>query len=399
MQGLPKINKRVLFNIDTVFDFYSVLFSVYRGYFSNKNYDIQKLKSHIEGHNLEGGLKNLLNNIPNFSNKIDYQEMYSDIRPYIDEYFVAIKPVIGSYTTITNLAKHKNEVAFYTRFEPYLIDLIKLVHKEWFNYDILYFKEDLKELLHSKQEEINYDTILIESNPGLLLNLKKQSLVGKAMLMINSKNLKQDIESKPETILELEKNNIQTYAKFQDINWKKYEIDNDIEWLTPEFIVNSKSQPTNEEFKVWRNIVKLSKPFEITSKIIHGFGRGSKSLGCPTANLDITEEIAKVIEPLMTGIYCGYASFILPASAEEKLCVSYEKKYKMVMSIGFNPYYDNKFKTAEVHLIDSFDGDFYNEVLKVEIHIFIRHEADFLAFENLIAAIHNDIQLSKEILS
>jgi len=114
LQKMNNYKHHILFNIDTIFDFYSVLFGVYRGYFATRNYDIQKLKIHIEGHNFENGLKNLIKNIQvtdqNGSaqlsnNQISYPDVVSDIKSYIEQSFYTIKPVIGSYKILTNLGK------------------------------------------------------------------------------------------------------------------------------------------------------------------------------------------------------------------------------------------------------------------------------------------------------
>jgi len=46
----------------------------------------------------------------------------------------------------------------------------------------------------------------------------------------------------------------------------------------------------------------------------------------------------------------------------------------------------------------SFKKDFYGETIRVHIVGFIRNEADFLSFPHLIEAIHNDVQVAKDLL-
>ena len=41
-------------------------------------------------------------------------------------------------------------------------------------------------------------------------------------------------------------------------------------------------------------------PFSFNARVVTGFGRGSKELGCPTANLDVPVD-------LESGVYAGYA--------------------------------------------------------------------------------------------
>ncbi|EYC09686.1 hypothetical protein Y032_0059g2999 [Ancylostoma ceylanicum] len=49
----------------------------------------------------------------------------------------------------------------------------------------------------------------------------------------------------------------------------------------------------------------------------------------------------------------------------------------MVMSIGWNPQYQNEKKTLEVHLLRKFDKDFYGSMMDVLILGFIRPMSAF----------------------
>ena len=119
-------------------------------------------------------------------------------------------------------------------------------------------------------------------------------------------------------------------------------------------------------------------PYKISGNVIHGFGRGSKELGFPTANIDIN---LKNIN-LKNGVYYGKCS-ILPDN----------KIYTMVMSIGNNPHYNNE-KRFEVHIISEFENDFYGELLNVTILGYIRPMAKFENLEKLIEIINNDIKFA-----
>jgi FAD synthase len=48
----------------------------------------------------------------------------------------------------------------------------------------------------------------------------------------------------------------------------------------------------------------LPSPLHLEGSVIPGFGRGSKELGCPTANIDCVDAITDVTP----GIYFGWAS-------------------------------------------------------------------------------------------
>ncbi|CAN0023890.1 unnamed protein product, partial [Ascophyllum nodosum] len=119
----------------------------------------------------------------------------------------------------------------------------------------------------------------------------------------------------------------------------------------------------------------------MSATVVKGFGRGSKLLGIPTANMDM-KEIGQKVNDTPTGIYLGYTML-------EGVV------YKAVVSIGWNPYFDNSEKTVEPHLLHKFDEDFYGEKLHLLLCGFIRNELNFNSLEDLIAAIGDDIRYAK----
>jgi riboflavin kinase len=213
--------------------------------------------------------------------------------------------------------------------------------------------------------------------------------------------------------------------------------------------------------------------------VIKGFGRGSKELGIPTANLDV-DALGASLNGVGAGIYCGYA-YIDPSpeeidgkvledsvsvqsvsvskkneqsSVSSVVCEAIEgsgdkkevegkinittftnsnrdesnselkrddkgqiqkekgdderlkltkfssrKVYKMVMSIGWNPFFKNEKKTVEPYLIHDFGGkDFYGSRLSLVVTAFLRPELNYTTLEALIIAIHKDIALSSALL-
>lgn len=127
-------------------------------------------------------------------------------------------------------------------------------------------------------------------------------------------------------------------------------------------------------------------PVRLRGLVSKGFGRGSKELGIPTANLpeNISESVSSILE---TGIYFGYASV-----------ASNSIVYPMVMSYGWNPYYKNQKRSAEVHIIHKFDEDFYGKELKVIVLGYIRPELNYTNVEALIKDINTDIDVAKNSL-
>jgi hypothetical protein len=76
-------------------------------------------------------------------------------------------------------------------------------------------------------------------------------------------------------------------------------------------------------------------PVYLQGWVTRGFGRGSKDLGCPTANLP-DSSIEGV--PLETGVHFGFARVLCTGE--------HDAVFPMVMSIGWNPFYNNDTRTA-----------------------------------------------------
>ena len=127
-------------------------------------------------------------------------------------------------------------------------------------------------------------------------------------------------------------------------------------------------------------------PISLISTVVHGFKRGSKELGIPTANLDM-DQLGDVKDKLSTGIYYGLAK--LSESSVLHQCV---------VSIGWNPFYKNEKRTIEVHLLAQMD-DFYGENLHVLLCGFLRNECNFNSVDDLISCINEDISRAKVQLS
>eukprot|EP00056_Hartaetosiga_gracilis_P008312 m.118463 g.118463 ORF g.118463 m.118463 type:complete len:160 (+) comp12893_c8_seq2:43-522(+) len=124
----------------------------------------------------------------------------------------------------------------------------------------------------------------------------------------------------------------------------------------------------------------------LQGEVVKGFGRGSKELGIPTANFpeDVVESLP---EDVQQGIYYGWAQ------------VGKGEVIESVMSVGWNPFYNNTKRSAEVHIIHKFASDFYGENLTMAVVGFIRAEKNFDSLELLIEEINNDITIAKEKLS
>ncbi|KAG0004330.1 riboflavin kinase [Entomortierella chlamydospora] len=155
-------------------------------------------------------------------------------------------------------------------------------------------------------------------------------------------------------------------------------------------------------------------PIKMSGTVIKGFGRGSKDLGIPTANLP-EEAIAAQEEKMVTGIYYGWAQVVVRTKPEHSSgLVASERSiaesassstsslathcpatvHPMVMSLGWNPFYKNEKKSAEVHIMHNFHRDFYGDELRVIVLGYIRPEFDYTTLEALIEDINIDIEVA-----
>lgn len=124
-------------------------------------------------------------------------------------------------------------------------------------------------------------------------------------------------------------------------------------------------------------------PFFCVGTVVKGFGRGSKDLGCPTANLS-ADVVKSLPDELQTGIYFGWAN------------VDNGEIYKAVLSLGWNPFFKNKEKSLETYIVHEFDNDFYGKQLKLCICGYLRPEKNFDSMDALIEAINTDIKNAKD---
>ncbi|CAL1167241.1 unnamed protein product [Cladocopium goreaui] len=142
----------------------------------------------------------------------------------------------------------------------------------------------------------------------------------------------------------------------------------------------------------------------LCAKVVHGFGRGSKLLGFPTANMKIRWDVVESPEKLEpqekdvldfarsceAGIYYGWAQ--VSNGSDRGI-------YKTAMSVGWNPTFpDVKAKTMEPWILHDYADDFYDCELRLIICGFVRPEAKFADFKDLIVAIREDGEFCRETL-
>ncbi|KAI9310884.1 hypothetical protein BX666DRAFT_2003562 [Dichotomocladium elegans] len=125
-------------------------------------------------------------------------------------------------------------------------------------------------------------------------------------------------------------------------------------------------------------------PHCISGTVVKGFGRGSKELGIPTANLS-EDAIEAMCTDFSSGIYYGWVQIGDKGT----------EVYPMVMSLGWNPFYKNEKRSAEVHIIHDFPNDFYGIAIRVMVLGYVRPEQNYPTLEALIRDILTDVQVAK----
>jgi hypothetical protein len=126
----------------------------------------------------------------------------------------------------------------------------------------------------------------------------------------------------------------------------------------------------------------------IRGKVVHGFNRGSKLLGMPTANLN-PESFEHVVDEIKEGVYAGFVSIGGGPDAET---------YKTAVSVGRNPHFQTVVKTVEPYILHKFEEEFYGADINLMLVAYIRPQAAFKGLEDLIAAIDRDVRVTHHVL-
>lgn len=124
----------------------------------------------------------------------------------------------------------------------------------------------------------------------------------------------------------------------------------------------------------------LGRPHALHGTVVHGDARG-RTIGFPTANLGGVEEMLPA-----HGVYAVRAG---TGSASARTMRG------GVMNVGVRPTVDGLSLRVEVHLFD-FDGDLYDQTMRVELVARIREERKFAGIDELKAQIARDAQAARD---
>ena len=125
----------------------------------------------------------------------------------------------------------------------------------------------------------------------------------------------------------------------------------------------------------------LGHPYSLQGSVVKGNQLGRK-FGYPTANIAVADPL-KLIPA--DGVYVVRAPFN-------------NQVLDGVASIGFRPTVNGRHRTIEAYLFD-FDGDLYDQQLKINFIEWLRPELKFETIDLMIAEIDKDVVRAKEILA
>lgn len=112
------------------------------------------------------------------------------------------------------------------------------------------------------------------------------------------------------------------------------------------------------------------------------------------------------ISDAKSGVYFGWAALELgkdhpnyrPSSSPSPAGEGGLSIFPMVMSIGYNPFYNNTVRSAEVHVLDKFAADFYGVNMRLLIVGYIRDEKNYEGLDALIEDINTDCEVARRSL-
>ncbi|WP_028648341.1 bifunctional riboflavin kinase/FAD synthetase [Nocardiopsis sp. CNT312] len=132
----------------------------------------------------------------------------------------------------------------------------------------------------------------------------------------------------------------------------------------------------------------LGRPHRVEGEVVHGAARGRELLGFPTANMDLAPDTAVPGD----GVYAGWLSHTAPVQGGG------ESRWPAAISVGTNPQFDGTERTVEAYALDRNDLELYGAHMAVDFTERIRGQEKFASLEELIAAMHRDVDRCREVL-
>jgi riboflavin kinase len=427
---------KVNLNVELLFEFRSILFTIAR--YTNENYlhrtnPSQNFFNSLNFSTINGFIEAFLKEQENISQDESngrgesYDKNYEILSNNIknSKVFATIKPKLVSLSElyylkeISDMAGLNFDLILFAK-EKYYIEALRQAEIVNILNKILKVESEIKveeyhnliEKVEKNNETENDLNLFIDTNSGESKLLQKINLNNSLMF---TKKLYKSSESNNNNhndslLSSTNFNQNKFFEKFEDFLKQissnlslntEATITNYNTFLNNQFIYKYSNEFLTKDFaflSLWKKTSFLPStvpsPLKLESKVIAGFKRGSKLLGVPTANLEITQEISNLLSKIHTGVYYGHLNFLENSISS----IDRSRSYKGVLSIGYNPYFDNQSKTIEVFLIDYEGEDFYDHKVSLTIQGFLRTEASFENFAELVTAISYDIITANGIL-
>lgn len=152
--------------------------------------------------------------------------------------------------------------------------------------------------------------------------------------------------------------------------------------MSGEIVSSSRVRQAIAAGQLDRAAAMLGRPYRLVGTVEHGFGEASRSLVCPTANLNFK---AGVLPP--DGVYAA------GVAVEGQL-------YPAAVNVGVSPTFDRaeSRRRVEAHLLD-YSGNLYDQTLGVEFYGYLRPERRFANPAELKRQIADDIARIQEFFS
>lgn len=156
------------------------------------------------------------------------------------------------------------------------------------------------------------------------------------------------------------------------------------DWIEPSVAGNGRISSTKIRELVMEGRVDevrtmLGRFYQLRGTVAAGRDRGGRLLGCPTANLNLQDELCP-----KTGVYAVTVEWS-------------GRTYEGVANIGWSPTFDDHVFTVEVHILD-FNEDIYGQHIRVNFIKRIRDELKFAGVEELAEQIHQDVIEARRLL-
>ncbi|GAC82002.1 flavokinase/FAD synthetase [Gordonia malaquae NBRC 108250] len=134
----------------------------------------------------------------------------------------------------------------------------------------------------------------------------------------------------------------------------------------------------------------LGRPHRVEGVVVHGERRG-RDLGYPTANVAPPEHAAIPGD----GVYAAWFTVLGDKEADD---IRVGERYAASVSVGTNPTFSGRNRTVEAYVLDV-DADLYGQHVAVDFVSRLRGMESYDGIDALIAAIADDVDRTRTILS